>query len=330
MQKKPKLSRSERMEVSILLKREYKLREIARVLGRSPSSISEEIKRNTVKGIYDPRKADHMAYVRSRYRRLQWRKINHDQELRTYIIEGLKRHWNPDEIAGSMRQQKLSFYTSKTAIYEWLRTSRGDRYCEHLYSQRHYRKKHKLKTKRLVIPNRIGIERRPLGATNRTRYGHWEGDTIVSGRRTGSTSSISVMYERKTKYVMAEKIPNLKPANHVRAVSAMTKNMLVKSSTWDNGIENQQHQQFGMPTYFCDPYSSWQKGGVENVNKMLRRYFPKGTDFSSVSGGQLQKAVLVINRKPRRSLGFQSAEEVARLHGIFKGNELTSGVRIEG
>lgn len=330
MQKKPKLSRSERMEISILLERGYGLREIARVLGRSPSSISEEIKRNTVKGRYDPLKADHKAYVRSRYRRLQWRKINHDQELQTYIIEGLRKHWNPDEIAGSMKQQKLSFYTSKTAIYEWLRTARGNRYCEHLYSQRHYRKKHKLKTKRILIPNRVGIEKRPLGATNRTRYGHWEGDTMVSGRRTKNTASISVLCERKTKYLTAMKIPNLKPSAHMRAIQGMTKNLMIKSSTWDNGIENQYHHQFGMPTYFCDPYSSWQKGGVENVNKMLRRYFPKGTDFSLVSGGQLQKAVLIINRKPRRSLGFRSAEEVARLHGIFKGNELTSGVRIEG
>ena len=110
----------------------------------------------------------------------------------------------------------------------------------------------------------------------------------------------------------------------------MTQNLVVKSSSWDNGIENQGHEQFGMPTYFCDPYSSWQKGGVENVNKMLRRYFPKGMDLATVSEVELQKAVSIINRKPRRSLGFQSAEEVARLHGIFKRDELTSGVRIEG
>lgn len=316
--------------MGILLERGYGRREVARVLGRSPSSISEEIKRNTVKGRYDPLKADHKAYVRSRYRRLQWRKINHDNNLRSYIINGLKNHWNPDEIAGSMKEQNLPFYTSKTAIYEWLRTSRGDRYCEHLYSQRHYRKKHRLKTKRILIPNRIGIEKRPLGATNRTRYGHWEGDTIVSGRRTRSTSSISVLYERKTKYLTAMKIPNLKPSAHVRAVQSMAKNLMIKSSTWDNGIENQQHQQFGMPTYFCDPYSSWQKGGVENANKILRRYFPKGMDLSVVSHEELRRAVLIINRKPRRSLGFRSAEDVARLHGIFKRDELMSGVRIEG
>src|SRR3989344_8844268 len=116
MQKKPKLSRSERMEISILLDRRYGIREIARALDRSPSSISEEIKRNPVKGVYDPLKADHKAYVRSRYRRLQWRKINHDDALRTYVIEGLRSHWNPDEIAGRMKKKKLPFYTSKTAI----------------------------------------------------------------------------------------------------------------------------------------------------------------------------------------------------------------------
>jgi len=318
------------MEISILLDRRYGIREIARALDRSPSSISEEIRRNMVKGIYDPLKADHKAYVRAKYRRFQWCKINDDNALRAYIIGGLRNHWNPDEIAGKMREDHLPFYTSKTAIYEWLRTSRGDRYCEHLYSQRHYRKKHKLKMKRVLIPHRIGIEKRPLGAENRSRYGHWEGDTMVSGRQTGSTAAFSVFCERKAKYLKAIKISNLKPDTHVRAVRMMTQNLVVKSSSWDNGIENQGHEQFGMPTYFCDPYSSWQKGGVENVNKMLRRYFPKGMDLATVSEVELQKAVSIINRKPRRSLGFQSAEEVARLHGIFKRDELTSGVRIEG
>ncbi len=330
MQKKPKLSRSERMEISILLKRGYLIREIARVLGRSPSSISEEIKRNTVKGVYDPIKADHKAYVRAKYRRFQWRKINENNTLRAYIIKGLRQHWNPDEIAGKMREDHLSFYTSKTAIYEWLRTARGDRYCEYLYSRRHYRKKHKIKVKRILIPNRVGIEKRPLGAENRSRYGHWEGDTMVSGRRTASKAAFSVFCERKAKYLTAAKMSNLKPDTQLRAVKFMTKNLLVKSSTWDNGVENQGHEQFGMPTYFCDPYSSWQKGGVENVNKMLRRYFPKGIDLSLVSEVELQKAVSIINRKPRRSLGFRSAEEVAQEHGILKGNELMSGVRIEG
>lgn len=321
------------MEIGILLGRvgqRYGIREIARVLDRSPGSISEEIKRNTVKGRYDPLKADHKAYVRAKYRRFQWRKINENNALRAYIIQRLIWHWNPDEIAGRMKKDRLPFFVSKTAIYEWLRTSRGDRYCEHLYSQRHYRKKHKPKTKRVLIPNRISIERRPLGAINRSRYGHWEGDTMVSGRRTGSKVGISVLYERKGKYVSAIRIPNLKPSIHERAVRTMTQNLVVRSSTWDNGIENQHHQKFGMPTYFCDPYSSWQKGGVENVNKMLRRYFPKGMDLSKVSENDLQRAVSVINRKPRRSLGFRSALEVAREHGILKEEKLTSGVRIEG
>ena len=318
------------MEIGILLGRRYGIREIAQALDRSPSSISEEVRRNMVNGRYDPLKADHKAYVRAKYRRFQWRKINDDNALQAYIIEGLRSHWNPDEIAGRMRQQNLSFYTSKTAIYEWLRTSRGDRYCEYLYSQRHYRKKHKLKMKRVLIPHRISIKNRPLGAENRSRYGHWEGDTMVSGRQTGSRAAFSVFCERKAKYLTAIKIPNLKPDTHVRAVRMMTQNLVVKSSSWDNGIENQGHEQFGMPTFFCDPYSSWQKGGVENVNKMLRRYFPKGMDLSLVSQKNLKRAVSIINRKPRRSLGFRSAEEVAREHGILKGNELMSGVRIEG
>lgn len=292
------------------------------MLARSPSSVSQEIKRNSINGRYQPLKADHKAYVRAKYRRFQWRKINQDKTLWKCVITGLKQHWNPDEIAGRMKQARLSCYASKTAIYDWLRTARGDRYCNLLYSRRHYRKKWKPKTKQLLIPQRIGIEKRPLGSTNRSRYGHWEGDTLVSGRYTGSRAALSVLYERKAKYVAVMKVPNLKPSTQAAAVRRMTKPLLVKSTTWDNGIENRKHRQFGMPTFFCDPYSSWQKGGVENVNKMLRRYFPKAMDLKLVSAVALRSVVAFINRKPRRSLGFRSAEEVARLHGILKEEEI--------
>lgn len=301
-----------------MLEKGYGVRAIARVLGRSPGSISEEVKRNSVKGQYDPRKADHKAYVRAKYRRFQWQKIEQNSELKTHIIQGLNRHWNPDEIAGRMKHKQLSFYASKTAIYDWLRTSRGDRYYGLLYSRRHRVKRRKPRTKRILIPNRIGIEKRPLGATNRTRYGHWEGDTLVSGRQTGSKAALSVLYERKAKYVTGRKLPNLKPASQAQAVRTMTSSLLVKSSTWDNGIENQDHEAFGMPTYFCDAYASWQKPGVENVNKLLRRYFPKGMNLSSVNEKELERVLSLVNGKPRRSLGFQTAQEVAVKHGILK------------
>jgi IS30 family transposase len=217
-----------------------------------------------------------------------------------------------------MRREHQPFYASKTAIYEWLRSVHGIRYCPLLYSRRYYLKKRKPKTARVMIPDRVSIHERCLGAANRTRYGHWENDTIVSGKHTGSAAAISVAYERKARLVLARGIPNLKPESHARAVGQMIHNKKALSMTQDNGIENRDHQDLGIPTFFCDPYSSWQKGGVENANKMIRRYIPKGIDLATIPQAYLNQIVSVINRKPRKVLGYRTALEVAVKAGIIK------------
>jgi IS30 family transposase len=109
----------------------------------------------------------------------------------------------------------------------------------------------------------------------------------------------------------------------------MLKDKKKRSMTYDNGIENRDHTELGIPTFFCDPYSSWQKGGNENGNKLLRRFFPKGTDFNLVTQKQLDAKVLLINEKPRRSLGYRSALEVAMKRGIIK-KIIRVGVLTEG
>lgn len=302
------LTKVERLEVAILIKKKYSLRAIARSMGRSPNTISYEVKVNSVHGIYDPYKAHTKAHVRKKYRRFQYSKIEEYPEIREIIIQKLKEHWNPDEIAGWLRRNKPKLCVSKSAIYNWLHTSRGDRYCDLLYSQRHYRKKHKKKTKRTLIPNRVGIEVRPLGAENRTRYGHYESDTIVSRR--GGTGAILVLIERKSRQVYLWKLNDLKPvpfATHLRQAAST---LDIKSITLDNGIENTHHEDIGIPTYFCDAYSSWQKGTVENVNKMIRRYIPKGTDLVTVTQQDLDWIADRINKKPRKILGYRSSYEV--------------------
>ena len=177
-----------------------------------------------------------------------------------------------------------------------------------------------------MIPERVSIHERFRGAANRTRYGHWEGDTMVSGKHRGSKAAISVVYERKARLISARTIMNLKPESHIRALQNMLANKKALSITQDNGIENRDHQQLGIPTFFCDPYSSWQKGAVEIGNKMLRRYFPTGTDFRIVSQGDIDYAVDLINKKPRKILGYRSALEVATAAGIIKSTSvLTEG-----
>lgn len=301
------VSKVERLEIAILLEKGYSKRAIARVLGRSPNTVSYEVRANSVKGVYDPHKAQIKAHIRKKGRRFQYSKIEKEPRLKQLVITKLEDHWNPREIAGWIRLNTKWRITTST-IYTWLRTSRGDRYCDLLYSERHYAKRHKKKTKRVLIPNRVGIGERPLLVSSRSVYGHYESDTIVSCR--GGTGAILVLQERVSRIVYLWKLGGMKPkpcANHLKvAVTTLS----IKSITFDNGIENIYHEDIGVPTYFCDPYSSWQKGAVENVNKMIRRYIPKGTDLRTISQTDLDFVADRINKKPRQVLGFRSAYEV--------------------
>lgn len=318
MTKRSKLKKSERDEIEILRHKRYSLREIARALNRSPNTISYEIRKNGGRMGYRARNANQYARTRAKDKRWQWSKIEHDAELRAYVIAGLHAHWNPDEISGKMKEEKRPFYASKTAIYEWLRSVYGQRYCPLLYSRRYRRKPRKPKTEKVMIPERVSIHERFGGATNRTRYGHWEGDTLVSGKKTGSTAAVSVACERKTRLIVARKIPNLKPTAHTAALMDILHDKKALSITQDNGIENRDHASLGIPAFFCDPYSSWQKGGVENANKMIRRYVPKGMDLGTISQEYLDQIVFIINQKPRKILKYRTALEVATAAGIIQ------------
>lgn len=307
------------MEIAILLDKDYSFREIACVLNRSPNTVSYEVKSNSTNGEYDPIKANAKARLRKRMSKLQWMKIEENKELKRYIIVGLENHWNPDEISGRMRKEKQPFYASKTAIYEWLRSNRGQYYCQYLYSKRYRRKpREPNKTTRVMIPERVSIDKRFLGAGNRTRYGHWEKDTVVS--RKGDRSSLAVAQERKSRLIVAQKTETMSPVEHLKTTKIMLSGLTVKSISFDNGIENKNHQELGLPTFFCDPYSSWQKGGVENGNKMIRRYLPKRTALSEVSQNQIDHIVSIINNKPRKILGYRTALEVARQGGVLLEN----------
>lgn len=314
--KKGDLLKAERLEIKILLDTGYSMRAIGRAMERSPNTISYELKENKVNGVYDPHKAHIKAQTRKKYRRFQYSKIEKYPEVKQIIIEKLKAHWNPDEIAGWLKDNRKDLYVSKSAIYNWLHTGRGDGYCDLLYSKRHYVKKHKKKTERVLIPERIGIENRPLGAENRSRYGHYESDTIVSKK--GGSGAILVLIERKSRHVHLWKLPNLKPRGVSNRLSDISDHIHINSITFDNGIENIYHQDIGVLTFFCDPYSSWQKGTVENVNKMIRRYIPKGTDLSTVSQSDLDEIAAIINKKPRKILGYKSSEEVSRRARLLK------------
>lgn len=338
MKKASKITDAERSEIDILHTKGYSARAIAQALGRSPNTIAAELKRNSYKdGRYEAARAKQKAYVRRKYARYQGKKIQENDELRSFIVAKLSEHWNPDEIAGYMKRHVACSVTcgevdctgganplhaSKTAIYEWLRSAWGQQHCDLLYSKRYNRKpRQKNKTDRVMIPDRTSITERPLAALDRGEIGHCEYDSVVSSKRSGSAVALAVLSERSSRLVRAALVPNLKPQPYAQTVTRLSRGLNARTMTTDNGIENKQHalvtKKTGVPVFFTDPYSSWQKGGVENANKMLRRYFPKGTDFATVSQTDVVDALRRINNKPRKILGYKSSLQVAIEKGLI-------------
>lgn len=335
MKKASKLTAAERSEIDILHSKGYSARSIAKALGRSPNTIATELQRNSyLDGRYVAARAKQKAYVRRKYARYQGKKIQGNGELRSFIVRKLSEQWNPDEIAGFMKRHELCIlqcreadcthgvYVSKTAIYEWLRSAWGQSYCPLLYSRRYRRKpRQQNKTSRVMIPDRTSITERPMAALDRVEVGHYEYDSVVSSKRSGSTAALAVLVERSSRLVRAQLVPNLRPEPYAKVVTSLTKGLGLRSMTTDNGIENKQHQfitkKTSVPVFFTDPYSSWQKGSVENANKMLRRYFPKGTNFATVKQTDVAHALTRINNKPRKILGYKSSLQVAIEKGLI-------------
>jgi IS30 family transposase len=319
------LSDAERSEIEILRGRGCSIREIAQALERSPNTISREIKVQSVNGEYVARKAKQKSRVARRSRRYQWRKIEHHPELRAFLVEKLSppNHWSPDSIAGHLKHEQSILPTvGKDQIYAWLYSAYGQPYCQHLLSQR-YRPKHRNEntTDRVMIPDRTSITERPPEVEDRQVVGHWEGDTVVSGKRTHGKAALAVIQERTTRFIGATLLPNLKPESFTSATIALLTGKQAHTLSLDNGIENKQHKNItaatGVQVFFCDPYSSYQKGGVEHVNKLLRRYLPKGCDLGRFTQAQVDDFVATLNSKPRRCLGYKSALQSALEKGII-------------
>lgn len=294
--------------------------EIAKILGVNKSTISREVSnRKKTNGTYEATRAQQKAYVKRHESKYQGMKVESNPSLKAYIIEQLKQKRSPDEIAGRMKRERQPFEASKDAIYRWLYSAWGQTYCTYLCSRR-YRKKRRRgnKTMRVMIPDRISILERPAGATNKTRYRHFETDTAVAPKRAHNTHAIAFATERKSKLVLGTKILSLSPIQMIKAMKLFQRQAHMQSATADNGIENKGHRQWGLPAFFADPYSPWQKPLVENTIGLLRRwFFKKGTDWSTVTEKQLQHALSILNNKFRKSLNYASALEVAKAHGII-------------
>ena len=307
------LSSAERSEIEILKGKGYGVRAIAKILGRSPNTISYELRR--VPSGYKASHAKIYARRKLMYRRLQWSKIESVPELKAYVIDSLKKYWNPDEISGRMKKEKKSWYVSKSAIYEWLETARGERYKQYLYAYRPGHRHKKREEFRGPISHMTSISLRSSGIERRSRYGHWESDCMISKR--GTKGGLSTHSERKSRLLVAKKIPNMTSLQKQKTLTSLTQEFFVKSITFDRGVENAKHHELGIPTYFCNAYHSWEKGGVENANKMIRTFFPKKTDFSLIPQEEIDRIVSIINNKPRKILDYMTAAEVAARAGVI-------------
>ncbi len=308
------ISKVERMEIGILLRKGYSVPDIAHELVRHKSTIYRELKQNTVSGEYASFKADHKAYVRRKYSKYQAMRIVEDVKLREYIeTKLLIDNWSPEQIAGRLASEAGLEQVSAPTIYTYIRSPYG-RQLEYELQLAKAKRKKKHQNKVTQLKDRIFIDKRPTAANTRAQYGHWEADFIVGGKQYGNTSLL-VLHERVTRYTLIARIE----ARTVKQVEDVFIEALplignFKSLTLDNDIAFQKHKQLSdiieAPVYFCQPYHSWEKGGVENANRLIRRYVPKGCDIAQYSRDDIQNIQDWMNNLPRKILGFNTAKEL--------------------
>jgi IS30 family transposase len=310
------LSKSERSELGILLKsRKYALRQIAKELKRSVSTISDEIKRNSDKlGRYDSAKANHKSYVRRKYSKFQGMKIVFDKHLWEFIEKHLYDDQSPKAISGRIkRREKNVNYVSKNSIHRYIKSVYG-RNIE-AYRKSHKRKRRILHKSRAKLTDRTFINKRPKHIEKRLRAGHAESDFIESGK-TGK-GKLLVVVDRKTRAAFLERIVTVTISDvHKSFLKIKERFPELETITTDNDILLQNHkkleQLLHIKIYFCDPYSSWQKGTVENTNKYIRRDIPKGSNISTYSKVFIKKLEDKLNRRILECLQYLTPIEALK------------------
>jgi IS30 family transposase len=319
------LSVAEREEIAVL-RASLSVRAIARSLGRSPSTISRELRRNAAGD--DParyRATVAQAQADRRAHRPKPAKLVTEPALREYVqnkLAGVQR-WSPEQISRRLRvdfpddeRMRISHEAIYQALYVQGRGSLRRELTECLRTGRALRRpRRRTDHRREQIKDKVMISERPAEVADRAVPGHWEGDLIIGRRDSGS--AIGTLVERTTRFTMLLHLPREHGAETVREAIAATivtlPEALRKSLTWDQDIELRQHLQLAFDTdleiYFCDPHSPWQRGTNENTNGLLRQYFPKGTDLSVHTRHDLDKVAAGLNGRPRKTLDWKTPAE---------------------
>ena len=311
------LTLEEREEIAIGLTSGLSKRAIARLLNRNPSTISRECLRNQP-SLNQVRYRANCAHTRSqnRSKKSHARERLKSQVTRDYVSKHLILGWTPEIISGRIRQHEKNIpCTNYESIYQWIYSEQRD-LIKYLARSHRKRKKrgsslHKHASK---IPNRTPIEHRPVSANTRYEFGHWEVDSAVSRQ---SKAAIAVLVERGSRLVKIRLLPSKSALHMHQAIIhslATIPAHLRQSITYDNGTENCAHQEtnavLNTRSFFCNPYHSWEKGSVEHVIGLIRRFYPKKTDWRLLSHSDLSKIEYQLNQRPRKCLGFKSPAEV--------------------
>jgi len=298
----------------------HTMTEIAMELGRSKSTLSRELKRNATPAykVYLSHRAHERAVTRKQEAGNRPRLKN--DEIISYVRNKLEQGLSPELISGRIELDHSGLSISHEAIYQYIYHPKTEGRAEligHLV-RRHRKRKSKAigrKERKTKIPNRIPIESRPISVENRNRFGHWEGDSLVSRK---SLAALNSLVERKSRLLLLTKLKRKSAELTADAVILRLQELPEKvrrTLTLDNGTENAQHEAIteaiGIQCYFADPYASWQRGSNESVNGLVRRYFPKGTDFSKITDKQVAMVESLINNRPRKCLGYKTPLEVA-------------------
>ena len=320
------LSIEEREKIQSGLWAGESLREIARGLGRDPSTISRELKRNIAgeHRRYFPRIADERA--RERIRERGQRERLKQPFIREYVIQKLKKEdYSPEQIAGTLPIEHPTCSISPEATYQFIYAQyqrNGWGRCVGEDLRMYLKRRHKVRKPKFVpfteekgpVKNRIFIDARPKEVDRRVRRGHWEGDSMVSRK---SLVGLNTLVERVTGIVFITKIRNTTAEETTHAVTgrmAPLPESLRKTITVDNGHENAGHEEItrtiGTKIYFAHPYHSWERGTNENTNGLIRWYLPKGTDFATVSKERIREIEHRLNTRPRKRLGWRTPLEV--------------------
>ena len=314
------LTLCEREEISRGIACDLSLRSIANELGRSASTISREVNRNGGLKEYRASEADKAAWDRAH--RPKPCKLAQHAMLKRIVASKLKKNWLPKQIDGWLKRQyphdenrHVSHETIYRSLFIQARGVLKKELLQTLRSQRTIRrsKQHSMKHEGLgKICNAVSIRERPASVEDRAIPGHWEGDLIAGS----NNSYIATLVERQTRYVMLVRVTSKDTETVISALIKHAEKLpteLYKSLTWDRGKEMADHQRFSLATnidvYFCDPQSPWQRGSNENTNRLLRQYFPKGTDLSVHSQATLNKVARQLNERPRETLDFETPAE---------------------